>query len=92
MTKPGERQDYFQLAPNPYATMFEVIQKRNRDTHVEIVETINSLPKSSDAIGRLTEYADFYASTDAAIGVALQALNTSNQDGAYSPKDQTNDK
>lgn len=94
-SKPGERQDYFQLAPNPYATMFELIQKRTRATRDEIAETINSLPNDFDAIGRLTAYADFYASTDAAVGVALRELNTSTQDEAGQqpddPKDQLND-
>lgn len=79
MTKPGERQDYFQLAPNPYVTMLEGIQKRNQATRDEIVETISALPAGSGAIERLQEYADFYASTDAAIGVALSKIEKSKQ-------------
>lgn len=93
MTKPGERQDFFQLAPNPYATMLEGIQKNTRATRDDIAETINSLPRDADAIGHLKAYADFYASTDAAVGLALRELNQTNtrEIGAAAPKDQTDD-
>lgn len=76
MTKPGERQDYFQLAPNPYATMLEGVQKRMRTTRNEIAETINNLPPDADVTQRLRAYAEFYASTDEAVGMALLQLNT----------------
>ena len=92
MTKPGERQDYFQLAPNPYATMLEGIQKRTRVTMGEIAQTIDSLPATAQAVGRLTAYADFYASMDAAVTVALNALNEANNHATASPKDQAHDK
>ncbi len=78
MTKPGERGDFFQLAPNPYATMLEGIQKRHRATQANIVETIQSLPKDASAVGRLTAHANFYASLNAALAVALDELNSSN--------------
>lgn len=74
MTKPGQRQDYFQLASNAYMTMLEGIQKRTRATRDEIAQTIDALPSGAGAIERLQEYADFYALTDAAIGVALDEL------------------
>lgn len=77
VTKPGERQDFFQLATNPYVTMLEGIQKRNRSIQADISGTINSLPKDADAVGRLTAYANFYASLDAAVSVALSELATS---------------
>ena len=92
MTKPGERQDYFQLAPNPYATMLEGIQKRTRVTMGEIAQTIDSLPATAQAVGRLTAYANFYASMDAAVTVALNALDEANNDAAPSPEDQAHDK
>ncbi|MEN8840022.1 MAG: MarR family transcriptional regulator, partial [Octadecabacter sp.] len=76
VAKPGERQDYFQLAPNPYATMLEGIQKRTRATRDEIAQTISALPANADAVSRLTAYADFYASMDAAVALALAELNT----------------
>jgi len=76
VTKPGERQDFFQLAANPYGTMLEGIQKRNRSIRDDIEQTIHSLPADADAIDRLTAYADFYASLDAAVAVALSELKS----------------
>ena len=93
MTKPGERQDFFQIAPNPYGTMFESMQKRTRATRDDIAQTINNLPADADAVGRLTAYANFYASKDAALGVAIEQLNSltlGQQPNA--PKDTTDDK
>lgn len=77
VSKPGERQDFFQLAANPYGTMLEGIQKRHRAIRDDIAHTIQSLPCGADAVGRLTAYADFYASLDTAVAVALDSLNTS---------------
>ena len=76
VAKPGDRQDFFTLAPNPYGTMLEGIQKRNRSIQADIVETIRSLPADADAVGRLTTYSNFYASLDAAVAVALSHLAT----------------
>jgi len=92
-SKPGERQDYLQLAPNCYATMLVGIQKRNRIIKDEITQTIKSLPTHADAINRLQNHADFYASLDAAIGVALSELSKSNSgQSPASLKDQIHDK
>lgn len=77
-SRPGERQDYLQLAPNPYATMLEGIQKRNRVIKDDISRTIDSLPAGAEAVARLVAHANFYASLDAAIGVALSELAKSN--------------
>jgi DNA-binding transcriptional regulator GbsR (MarR family) len=95
VTKPGERQDFFQLAANPYGTMLEGIQKRNRSIQDDIAQTIQSLAADADAIGRLTAYADFYASLDAAVAVALSELNSSSDKTTgqqpAAPKDQSDD-
>ena len=77
VTKHGERQDFFQLASNPYATMLEHIQKRNCSIQTDIAETIQNLPANAKAVGRLTAHANFYASLDAAVAVALSEVDTS---------------
>lgn len=77
LAKPGDRQDYFQLAPKPYVTMLEGIRKRSKATRDEIAQTIDALPPGTDAIARLQEFAAFYASTDAAIGLAIDQLGAS---------------
>jgi len=95
LTKPGERQDFFQLAPNPYATMLERIQNRNRAIQNDIAETVARLPDDADALDRLMAHANFYASLDAAVAVALSELDTSKNaitgQPPASPKDQTDD-
>lgn len=95
IAKPGDRQDYFQLAPSPYVSMLEGLQKRSRSTQDEIAQTIQALPAGTKAIERLQEYAAFYASTHAAIGIAIAELKSATKtDQAPSPlgsKEQTND-
>jgi DNA-binding transcriptional regulator GbsR (MarR family) len=93
VSKPGERQDYFQLATNPYATMLRGIQKRNQATREEIAQTIRALPRGAGAGARLAAYADFYASLDAAVAVALDELNTRiTRQHDMAAKDQTDDR
>ena len=58
--------------------MLEGIQKRNRAIQRDIAETIQSLPEGAGAVERLTAHADFYASLDAAVALALRELNSSN--------------
>lgn len=92
IAKAGDRQDYFQLAPNPYVTMLEGIQKRSRATKDDIAQTIDALPPGANAIKRLKDYAAFYASTEAAIGIAISDLKSSGPVFVpVAPKDQTND-
>ena len=74
MTKSGDRQDYFRLATDPYATMLQGLQKRTQATRDEIAETIQSLPANSEAADRLNEYAKFHESKSAAIIVALETI------------------
>lgn len=76
VAKAGERGDFFQLAPNPYATMLEGIKKRNRAIQDDIAATIQSLPADADAVGRLKSHADFYASLGAVVVRALDEHNS----------------
>ncbi|MGJ8624843.1 MAG: GbsR/MarR family transcriptional regulator [Yoonia sp.] len=88
VTKPGERQDYFQLAPNPYATMLEGLKKRTMATCGDIADTIQKLPPECDAVERLNAYAHFYALKDKVLDVALAELNTTS---SANLKDETHD-
>lgn len=96
VTKPGERQDYFQLEQNPYTTMLERFQKRTRSFQADIAHTIENLPPDADAVGRISAYAEFYASLDTSISVALCKLNPSENDitgqQPAAPKDRADDK
>lgn len=72
--KPGERQDFFQLASDPYISMLEGFMKRNCSMRDDIELTINSLPKNSDAIDRLKDFSDFYETMDTSVSIALRKL------------------
>lgn len=93
ITKPGDRQDYFQLAPDPYITLLQGFRKRAKSAQDEIAQTIRALPAGTQAIPRLQDYAAFYAATDAAIGAAISDLTASQHDiqgpAPAAPKDQT---
>lgn len=79
IAKPGHRQDFFQLAQNPYGTMLKGIQMRTRSTRDEIAQTIDRLPPEAGAVERLTAYAEFYAAIEGAVGVALTELDARNK-------------
>lgn len=78
VAKPGERQDFFQLAPNAYPTMIEGTIKRMQAAKDEILETLDTLPKSSGAHQRLSEYAGFYRSIEAGLDTALDTIKQTN--------------
>lgn len=80
LAKAGERQDYFQLAPNPFVTLLSGIQHRARTTHTEIEQTINALPRSEQSVERLQEYANFYGTIDSALAIALSNLTKEQAD------------
>lgn len=96
VTKPGESQDFFQLAATSYVTILEGNQKRNRSIKTDIAETIAGLPTDADAGGRLTAHANFYASLDAAVALAVSELDTSKnpimEQQPAALKDNANDK
>jgi DNA-binding transcriptional regulator GbsR (MarR family) len=92
-SKPGERQDYLQLAATPYSAMLEGIQKRNRSLQNEIAKTIQKLPTDAGPINRLQDLADFHTALELAFGLVLSELNKSKSEPTLTPlKDRTHDK
>ena len=95
LSKPGERQDYFQLAQNPYENLVAGAQKRARAAKSEIKDTLNALPKGSGAAERLKAYAGFYGAIEAGLGIAVDEITLA--DDAYAghtapaQKDETHD-
>ncbi|MBB5720818.1 DNA-binding transcriptional regulator GbsR (MarR family) [Loktanella ponticola] len=68
VAKPGDRQDYFQLAENPYAKMLDYYAETLGHTQAEITDTIEKIPADEAVIrARVTAYADFYKSMAAAL-------------------------
>ncbi|PYE85594.1 GbsR/MarR family transcriptional regulator [Pseudoroseicyclus aestuarii] len=75
VSRPGDRQDYFELAPDAFVKLLRQSQQHLRDIETEITGTLNRLSPQDDATrGRLAEYADFYAALDEGLGFAAQQL------------------
>lgn len=86
IAKPGDRQDYFALAPDPYVTMLDGVRRRTRSTIGEIAATVDALPVGAEATARLLALKGFYASLDSAIGMAIRDID-STTDTAISTTD-----
>ncbi|WP_226781756.1 GbsR/MarR family transcriptional regulator [Oceaniglobus trochenteri] len=77
LNRTGERQDYFQLAEDAYATMLRHARTGTLRAISEISQTAAELPAGSDAIRRrLDEYAGFYEAIDASILDAISRFET----------------
>jgi len=73
--KPGDRQDYFKLADDPFVTIMKAAVQRTRKAATAIQKTIDELPKGNDAVEkRLTDYRSFYQN----IGDAIASIDTDN--------------
>ncbi len=61
MARPGERQDYFSLAPDPYYRLMSGIAERKRRARAIVDKTKEALPPHwDDAKKRLTSLSTFY--------------------------------
>jgi len=71
VAKAGDRQDYFQLADDPYVNILTGALARSRKARETVVKTANALPKRghADVKSRLTQFEQFY-------DTVLEALNT----------------
>ena len=59
--KPGDRQDYFKLSPQPYARMLRGVVRRMRRARDVVESTQDALPEEmADTHGRLEELDAFY--------------------------------
>ncbi len=57
----GERQDYFQLAPSPYAQLLKGVVQRMSKAHKLVTTTQKTLPKEmKSAKSRLEDLGEFY--------------------------------
>ncbi|MDX1496141.1 MAG: MarR family transcriptional regulator [Salinisphaeraceae bacterium] len=72
VSRPGDRQDYYQLANNPYHRLMEGYIQRMRGTLRSVEEAIDQLPEGwTDAKQRLQNMHEFHA---AAIEVSVQLI------------------
>ena len=68
ITKPGQRQDFFQLSETPYASMMEGVVDGLARTQQDIANTVAAIPDSeADIKARVAAYARFYESLSKAV-------------------------
>lgn len=68
VAKPGDRQDYFQVAPDAFVALLETSALRARRAGKEIQATLDELPKGETGPhARLKTYAEFYHVIDTAL-------------------------
>lgn len=64
-SKPGERQDYFQLADNPYRALIETQISRFQCAHNDVAKTIDAVPQDNrDICQRLGDFCNFFRSME----------------------------
>lgn len=75
VAKPGDRQDYFQIADDAYITLLENSANSSRRAHKEITATLAELPESEvGPRARLSDYADFYEAINEAVNAISAKL------------------
>lgn len=74
--KPGNRQDYFQLADDAYLTMMKFVLLGMSRAQSVIDETISAVPQDDeDRRRRLEDYAGFYAQLGESMTEALSRMS-----------------
>ena len=78
-TRPGERQDYFRLAPNPYVSLLHGSQVRAEKSCKMVERTLAALGDSDPGAAiRLKELGAFYAVVSTTLADAV--VNLSKED------------
>lgn len=66
---PGDRQDYYHLAPDPYSRLLKVLVARMSHAHDVIAHAAESMPpERGDARQRLCDFAAFYRAAAENVG------------------------
>lgn len=74
-TRPGDRQDYFQLTADPYNAVLRTAVERAGKAVATIRRTIEALPSDQEDVRRrLEEYERFYAAITEGIETAAERL------------------
>lgn len=67
-SKPGERQDYFELEDDPYLNLLDRAVVRARKAKEVLDRTAGQLKDTPDIQGRVTDFADFYRTMEHCVG------------------------
>lgn len=75
VAKPGDRQDYFQIAENAFANMVEASALRARRAADDIAQTLKQIPESENgARHRVANYAAFYRALNKGLETTADTL------------------
>jgi len=75
VAKPGDRQDYFQLAENAFANMVDAAATRARRAAADIETALANIPASETAPRqRVTSYAAFYLAMEDGLKATASSL------------------
>ena len=84
VTKPGERQDFFQLTLNPFQNVLNHARRGVRNARDEIIATADSLPdEKADIKDRIDAFAGLYHAIDQSLGEALDRVKNAAVDLAH---------
>lgn len=75
-TRPGRRQDFFELADKPYVSMMEGVAARLSRAQGEIDATVAEIPdEAAGAKQRVADYARFYRSLTKAVSDVIDDIS-----------------
>ncbi|GGL71414.1 GbsR/MarR family transcriptional regulator [Wenxinia marina] len=77
VSRPAERQDFFQIAPNAFLSMLNGTRVRIENAMGEIEKVLETLPaREQGPRTRLTEYAEFYRAIADGLQTAVDRLQS----------------
>ncbi len=77
VSRPGERQDFFQIGANAFLSMLNATRLRIDSARGEIADVLKALPSQAEGPrSRLTEYAEFYDAIAGGLQIAIDRLQT----------------
>jgi DNA-binding transcriptional regulator GbsR (MarR family) len=75
LTKPGERQDYFQLASCPFPNMLRTVRQELDRAQADIQASVAEIcPSRPDIKARVQDYANLYAALSASIKATAESF------------------
>ena len=74
VSEPGERQNFFQLAEDPYANLLTGVAERARKAKKEIERTMKRLDPEHQASSRIAEYYNLFTTIEQCVCSALPEM------------------
>jgi DNA-binding transcriptional regulator GbsR (MarR family) len=72
VSRPGERQDFFEVAPNAFGALFAASAARVASARAEVAATLGDLPDGADGPReRLKEYQSLFEAIDERLRIAI---------------------